>query len=133
MMLILLCLSKNCQDQGKFKSTPLLYDIENFHNVRHQKLPQIVRRQKHKIEHGTCDKKFLTPPPIRICPLFDELKKGDFFYPPPSCMDQCLLLSNFFLKASLSLTLGHVQIFRCDSISTIIASVSLFYSSIQLR
>ena len=58
-------------------------------------------RQKHKNEHGTWDKKNLTPPPIRISPLFDELKKG-IFLPPPSCMDQCLLLSNFFLKASLS-------------------------------
>ena len=39
-------------------------------------------KQKHKSEHGTCDKKILTPPSIRICPLFDELKKGDFFLPP---------------------------------------------------
>ena len=43
----------------------------------------------------------MTPPPVRICPVFDEPKKGDFFSPPPSHMDQCLLLSNFFLKASL--------------------------------
>ena len=64
---------------------------------------QIVWKQKHQREHGTCDKKILTPPSIRICPLFDELKKGDFFYPPPSHMDQCLLLSNFFfLNASLT-------------------------------
>ena len=40
-------------------------------------------RQKHKNEHGTWDKKNLTPPPIRISPLFDELKKGDFFTPLP--------------------------------------------------
>ena len=40
---------------------------------------QIVWRQKHKNENGTWDKKNLTPPPIRICPLFDKLKKGDFF------------------------------------------------------
>ena len=59
---------------------------------------QIVWRQKHKNEHGTWDKKNLTPPSIKICPLFDELKKGDFFYPPPSHMDQCLLLSNFFFE-----------------------------------
>ena len=39
-----------------------------------------MRRQKHKIEHGTCDKKFLTPPPIRTCPLLDEPKKGGFFF-----------------------------------------------------
>ena len=56
---------------------------------------QIVWKQKHQREHGTCDKKILTPPSIIICPLFGELKKGDFFYPPPPCMDQ-LLLSNFF-------------------------------------
>ena len=55
-------------------------------------------RQKHKNKHGTWDKKNLTPPPIRICPLFVEPKKGDFFYPPPSRMDQCLLLSNFFFE-----------------------------------
>ena len=64
---------------------------------------QIVWKQKHQSGHGTCDKKILTPPSIRICPLFGELKKGDYFYPPPSHMDQCLLLSNFFfLKASLN-------------------------------
>ena len=57
---------------------------------------QIVWKQKHQSGHGTCDKKILTPPSIRICPLFGELKKGDYFYPPPSHMDQCLLLSNFF-------------------------------------
>ena len=67
-------------------------------------------RQKHKNEHGTWDKKNLTPPSIKICPLFDELKKGDFFYPPPSCMDQCLLLSNFFFwKASLRTVRGGGQ------------------------
>ena len=59
---------------------------------------QIVWGQKHKNKHGTWDKKNLTPPPIRICPLFDELKKEDFFYPPPSRMDHCLLLSNFFFE-----------------------------------
>ena len=81
----------------------LLQDIENFHKVRLQERLQIVWNQKHKSEHGTCDKKIMTPPPIRICPLFDKLKNGDFYYPPPSCMDQCPLLSNFFfLKASLS-------------------------------
>ena len=64
---------------------------------------QIVWKQKHQSGHGTCDKKILTPPSIRICPLFGELKKGDYFYPPPSHMDQCLLLSNFFfLNASLN-------------------------------
>ena len=42
--------------------------------------------------------KNLTPPSIRIGPLFEELKKGDLFYPPPSRMDQCLLLSNFFFE-----------------------------------
>ena len=37
----------------------------------------------------------MTPPCIKICPLFDEIKKG-IFYPPPSCIGQCHLLSNFF-------------------------------------
>ena len=84
------------------KSSTLLHDLENLHYVRPLKMLQIVWKQKHQSGHGTCDKKILTPPSIRICPLFGELKKGDFFYPPPSHMDQCLLLSNFFfLNASL--------------------------------
>ena len=44
-----------------------------------QEIHQIVWKQKHKSEHGTCDKKILTPPSKRICPLFDELKKVDNF------------------------------------------------------
>ena len=66
-----------------------------------QKMPQIVWKKKHQSEHGTCDKKILTPPSIRICPLFGELKNG-IFLPLPPCMDQCLLLSIFFLLASLT-------------------------------
>ena len=68
----------------------LLQDIENFHKVRLQERLQIVWKQKHKSEHGTCDKNILTPPliltppSIRICPLFGELI-WDFFHPPPSC------------------------------------------------
>ena len=61
---------------------------------------QIVWKHKHKSENGACVKNILTPPSIRICPLFVELKRGDFFYPPPSHMDQCLLLSNFFSRDS---------------------------------
>ena len=72
-----------------FKSTTLLQDIDNFHKVRHQKLPQIVRRQKHKSEHGTCDKKILTPPSIKVSPLSDKAKKGDFFTLPPVCSKNC--------------------------------------------
>ena len=60
----------------------LLHDIENLHYVRPQKMLQIVLKQKHQSQHGTCDKKILTPPSIRICPIFGELKKGDFFLPP---------------------------------------------------
>ena len=78
------------------KSSTLLHDLENLLYVRPLKMLQIVWKQKHQSGHGTCDKKILTPPSIRICPLFGELKKGDYFYPPPSHMDQCLLLSNFF-------------------------------------
>ena len=62
----------------------LLQDIENFHKVRLQERLQIVWNQKHKSEHGTCDKKIMTPPPIRICPLFDKLKKENFL--PPSLL-----------------------------------------------
>ena len=59
---------------------------------------QIVWKQKHQSGHGTCDKKILTPPSIRICPLFGELKKREFFFPPPPQLGQCLLLSNFFFE-----------------------------------
>ena len=54
-----------------------------FHSARPQDMLQIEWRQKDKIEYGMCDKKILTPPSIKICPLFDELKDGDLFYPPP--------------------------------------------------
>ena len=57
--------------------------MENLHYVRPQKMLQIVWKQKHQSKHGTCDKKILTPPSIRICPLFGELNNGDFFTPPP--------------------------------------------------
>ena len=63
---------------------------------------QIVWKHKHKSENGACVKNILTPPSIRICPLFDKLKKRDIFYPPPSCMGQCHLPSNFSVaKATL--------------------------------
>ena len=58
--------------------------------------------------------KNLTPPSIKICPLFDELKKGDFFYPPPSRIDQCLLLSNFFLEGILYLNYVTIDLV-CES------------------
>ena len=35
--------------------------------------------RKNKSEYGTCDKNVLTPLSKKICPLFDEAKKGDFF------------------------------------------------------
>ena len=47
----------------------LLQDIENFHKVRLQERLQIVWNQKHKSEHGTCDKKIMTPPPIIMSPF----------------------------------------------------------------
>ena len=64
-------------------------------------LVQTVWRQKHKNEHWTWDKKKLTPPPIRICPLFDELKKGAFFTPLPPVWTNVSFSAIFFLKASL--------------------------------
>ena len=87
---------------SKFKSTTLLQDIENFQNVRLQERLQIVWKQKHKSEHGTWDKKILTPPPIRICPLFDEPKKGDFFTPLPPEWTNVSSAFLIFLKASLN-------------------------------
>ena len=40
--------------------------------------------------------KDLTSPSIRICPLFDELKKGDFFYPLPPIWTNVSFSANFF-------------------------------------
>ena len=57
------------------------------------------RNTKMNMGHGT---KKIWPLPHKNMSPFDELKKGDFFYPPPSCTDWCPLLSNFFLKASLN-------------------------------
>ena len=76
----------------------LLQDIENFHKVRLQERLQIVWNQKHKSEHGTCDKKIMTPPPIRICPLFDKLKKGDFFTPLPPVWTNVPFSAIFFFE-----------------------------------
>ena len=45
---------------------------------------EIEWKQKNKSEYGTCDKNNLTPLFIKICPLFDEAKKGDFFTPLPT-------------------------------------------------
>ena len=59
---------------------------------------QIVWKQKHQSEHGTCDKKILTPPSIRICPLFGELKKGDFFTPLPPVWTNVSFSAIFFLE-----------------------------------
>ena len=57
----------------------VVHDLETFHDVRPQEMLQIVRKQQHKSEHWTCDKKILTPPSKRICPLFDEVKKVNIF------------------------------------------------------
>ena len=54
---------------------------------------EIEWKQKNKSQYGTCDKNILTPLSIKICPLFDEAKKGTFF---PLYMFQCHLLGNFF-------------------------------------
>ena len=40
---------------------------------------EIEWKQKNKSQYGTCDKNILTPLSIKICPLFNEAKKGDFF------------------------------------------------------
>ena len=54
------------------------------------------RNTKVNMGHVTCDKKILTPPSIKTCPLFDEAKKGDFFTPLPSVCSNVT-----FWKASL--------------------------------
>ena len=42
------------------------------------------------------------PPSFILCPIFDDVNKWNFFYPPPSQIGKCLILGNFFfLKASL--------------------------------
>ena len=46
-------------------------------------------------------KKFY-PSPLRICPLFDELKKGDFFTPSPLYGPMSPSQQFFFWKASIS-------------------------------
>ena len=44
------------------------------------------------------DKKILTPPSIRICPLFGELKKGDFFTPLPPVWTNVSFSAIYFLE-----------------------------------
>ena len=85
------------------KSSTLSNDIETLHNVRPQKLLPIVWKQKHQSEHRTCDKKILTPPSIRIFPLFGELKKDDFFTPLLPVWTNVSFSAIFFWKASLIL------------------------------
>ena len=47
------------------------------------------------------------PPSFILCPIFDDVNKWNFFYPPPSQIGKCLILGNFFfLKASLIDNLG---------------------------
>ena len=68
---------QNCTEGniGPFSITPhfsrgvtkLLHDLENFHDVKPQEMLQIVWKQKHKRELGTCDNKILTPLLIRAC------------------------------------------------------------------
>ena len=91
------------------KSSTLLNDIENLHYVRPQKMLQIVWKQKHQSEHGTCDKKILTPPSIRIFPLFGELKKGDFFTPLPLVWTKISFSAIFFGRHPLEAWLEYVD------------------------
>ena len=68
---------QNCTEGniGPFSITPhfsrgvtkLLHDLENFHDVKPQEMLQIVWKQKHNRELGTCDNKILTPLLIRAC------------------------------------------------------------------
>ena len=59
---------------------------------------KIVWKHKHQREHGTFDKNILTPPSIRICPLFGELKKGDFFTPLPPIWTNVSFSAIFFFE-----------------------------------
>jgi len=43
----------------------------------------------------------LTPPSIKICPLFNEAKKGDFFTLLPPVASNVNFWAIIFLKASL--------------------------------
>ena len=36
------------------------------------------------------------PPSFILCPIFDDVNKWNFFYPPPSQIGKCLILGNFF-------------------------------------
>ena len=47
-----------------------------FHSVMSQEMLQIEWKQKEKIKYISCDEIILTSPSKRICPPFDELKKG---------------------------------------------------------
>ena len=60
-------------NQGNFFATLKLYWVsrclaERF-GVRPQEMLQIEWKQIDKIEHGTCDKKILTPPSIDYVPF----------------------------------------------------------------
>ena len=40
------------------------------------------------------------PPSFILCPIFDDVNKWNFFYPPPSQIGKCLILGNFFSRDS---------------------------------
>ena len=69
-----------------------------------------MRKQKLQSGHGTCDKKILIPPSIRICHLFGELKKGDFLSPSPLYGPMSPSQQFFFWVASLNMVheFGHI-------------------------
>ena len=52
--------------------------------------------RKNKSEYGICDKNMLTPPSIKIYPLFDEAKKGDSFNPLPPVWTNVTFWAIFF-------------------------------------
>ena len=66
--------------------------------------------RKNKSEYGICDKDMLTPPSIKIYPLFDEAKKGDSFNPLPPVWTNVPISAIFFLKASLNERQTYLQL-----------------------
>ena len=91
---------------------------------------QIVWKQKHQSGHGTCDKKILTPPSIRICPLFGELKKGIFL--PPSLPYRPMSLSQQFFLDSIP-NKFQLNEDTCSQQMLLIEKTSLLHQSLMMQ
>ena len=85
----------------KFKSTTLLHDIENFHNVRPQERLQIVWNRNKKWAWDMWHKNFDPSPHKNMSPFWWTPKKGSFFTPLPLYGPMSPSQQFFFWKASL--------------------------------